>query len=294
MKGRHSGLQFSELGRIEGALLDARLRAARASITHAGEKGRALEHEARALLRSFLPAEYGLSTGFVAYHGPTGPAMSKQLDIIIFDAIRGGPLVSLQTCDVFPIESVYGYVEVKATLTSGGKGDSSLEHCLRDNAQLRKMRERHFRSVGGGSPVQTEELRLPWLSIRAYIIAFEASKSLHPAKKLGQQLANAAKRVKEGHLHGVYAGGSGFAAMRAINPKTAAPKDWYHAFATGDHSILAFKTGMLRGLASFPRAPANYTPTLESYFDFEPSLARYAPESAEDDDMRAAILDSVS
>jgi hypothetical protein len=53
---------FSELNAIEEQLLLAKLDAVRASIVHAGEKGRALEHGVRTLLRSILPAEYGLST----------------------------------------------------------------------------------------------------------------------------------------------------------------------------------------------------------------------------------------
>lgn len=284
-----SSLRLSELGKTEEELLTARLRAARAAVEHAGEKGRALEHEASALLRSFLPAEYGLSTGFIAHHGKDGPLLSKQLDIIIYDAIRGGPLLSLRTCDVFPIESVFGYVEVKTCLTSGSSRESSIERCLEDNAKLRKMTDRHFRMTG----LQVTTVK-QWLPIRAYIIAFETSKALRPAMKLGQRLANAAKKTKDGHVHGIYAGGSGFAAMRAINPAIARPSEWYHSFATHEHSVLAFKAGVLRGLASFPRTPPHYAPALDPYFDFEPSLVRYAPESAEDDSRRQEIVGTLN
>jgi len=107
MAAKNNVLSLSALARIEGDLLDARLQATRSSMSHAGEKGRALEYEARSLLRTFLPSEYGLSTGFIAFHGSSGIEVSKQLDLIIFDAIRGGPLVSLQTCEIFPLESVF-------------------------------------------------------------------------------------------------------------------------------------------------------------------------------------------
>lgn len=143
------------------------------------------------------------------------------------------------------------------------------------------MTDRYFYISGLRTPIKKS-----WLPVRAYVIAFETSKALHPAKRLGQKLANAAKRAKVGHLHGVYAGGVGFAAMRAINPATARSADWYHAFATAEHSVLALKAGMLRGLATFPRAPTNFSPALETYFDFVPSLIKYAPESAEDDQLR--------
>jgi hypothetical protein len=98
--------QFAELNKIEEELLVAKLQAVRMSIVHAGEKGRALEYGVRTLLRSILPAEYGLSTGFVVYHTGDGTRLSSQLDIIIYDAIRSGPIISLETCDVFHLEAV--------------------------------------------------------------------------------------------------------------------------------------------------------------------------------------------
>ena len=51
-----------------------------------------------------------LSTGFVVWLSPTGPQLSPHLDIIIYDAIRSGPPVRLNTCHVFPLEAVNGYV----------------------------------------------------------------------------------------------------------------------------------------------------------------------------------------
>lgn len=133
--------QFADLNKIEEELLVAKLQAARKAIVHAGEKGRALEYEVRTLLRSILPAEYGLSTGFVVFHTDDGPRLSSQLDIIIYDAIRSGPIISLVTCDVFPLEAVYGYVEVKATLQSSSDeakepADNSIEKCLLNNREL--------------------------------------------------------------------------------------------------------------------------------------------------------------
>jgi hypothetical protein len=109
---------FSDLRQIEEKAILARLEAVRKTISHAGEKGRALESEVIKLLSTFLPEEYGLSTGFIAYHTSSGIKLSPQLDIIIYDSIRGGPLARLGSCDVFPLESVYAYVEVKASIQS--------------------------------------------------------------------------------------------------------------------------------------------------------------------------------
>ena len=109
---------FLALSKIEEELLLSKLEAVRKAISHAGEKGRSLESEVTSLLRSFLPGEYGLTTGFVVYHTENGPRLSPQLDIIIYDPIRSGPIARLATCDVLPLEAVYGYIEVKAVLKS--------------------------------------------------------------------------------------------------------------------------------------------------------------------------------
>lgn len=158
---------FLELNAIEESLLRAKLDAVRAAIAHAQEKGRALENGVRALLRSILPAEYGLSTGFVVFHTTKGPRLSSQLDIIIYDAIRSGPIVSLETCDVFPLEAVYGYVEVKATLRSSSDeaekpADNSIEKCLITNRELRSMTDRRYHLPFASSPVKTFVMPPEW------------------------------------------------------------------------------------------------------------------------------------
>src|SRR5262245_8320044 len=152
---------FQELAAIEEQMLASRLEAARLVITHGGEKGRSLEAEVNALLRTFLPAEYGLSTGFIAYHSERTIRLTPQLDIIIYDAVRSGTNARMATCDVYPIEAVYGYVEVKASLQSVSNDakamqsfqnsndakdlpDNSIERCIANNKEFRKMRDRRF------------------------------------------------------------------------------------------------------------------------------------------------------
>lgn len=94
----------------------------------------------REFLRELLPAEYGISTGFIAYHiadcieeheyteegVPTYDCryiaekdeirVSSQIDVIIYDALRFGPIVRLGASDVFPLEAVYAYAEVKSII----------------------------------------------------------------------------------------------------------------------------------------------------------------------------------
>lgn len=82
---------------------------------HQGNKGSFREGALRDFLASDrMPSKYGLGTGeIVSSHGE----VSKQSDLIIFDRLNGIPLLYSDTVQVFPVESVYGVVEVKSKLS---------------------------------------------------------------------------------------------------------------------------------------------------------------------------------
>ena len=269
---------FSDLNAIEENLLLAKLDAVRAAIVHAPEKGRALEHGVRTLLRSILPAEYELSTGFVVYHTPEGPRLSSQLDIIIYDALRSGPIVSLETCDVFPLEAVYGYVEVKAMLRSSSDtakelADNSIEQCLINNRELRSMKDRRYHLPFASSCVETFVMPREWTaqipSIRSYVFAFEAADAVtKDLARLAQRMADYSKTLGgPTHLHGLFIVGRGFLYTKPVDAEAAAPDDYFHTYYTEDHPLLALKTSLIHGLARFPRPQPDWAPALEQYFE---------------------------
>jgi hypothetical protein len=273
--------QFAELNRIEENLLLAKLESVRASISHAGEKGRALENGVHSLLRSILPAEYGLSTGFVVFHTDHGPRLSSQLDIIIYDAIRSGPIISLETCDVFPLEAVYGYVEVKAALGSSSDeaeklGENSIEKCLTKSHELRGMKDRRYWMPLLDSPVKAGMVPRDWVAgfpaIRSYVFAFEASDSVtKDLGQLAQRIANYSKKLGDPvHLHGVFIAGHGFLYTVPVDVKNTPPEGFFHVRYTQDHPLLAFKTSILHALARFPRIPKEWAPAIEQYFQYQP------------------------
>jgi len=281
---------FSDLNAIEERLLLAKLDAVRAAIVHAAEKGRALENGVRTLLRSILPAEYGLSTGFVVYHTPEGSRLSSQLDIIIYDALRSGPIVSLETCDVFPLEAVYGYVEVRATLKSSSDeaerpADNSLEQCLIKNRDLRNMTDRRYHLPFASSPVETFVMPREWAakipSIRSYVFAFEASDSVTKnLARLAQRVADYTKKLgNPTHLHGLFIAGQGFIYTKPVDAEAAAPEDYFHTYYTEDHPLLAFKTSLLHTLARFPRPQADWAPAIEEYFQQKPTWNFAKPQT---------------
>lgn len=267
-----------ELSQIEERLLKAKLEAVRLSIAHTGERGRELEHQVRRLLRDILPPEYGLTTGFVAWLSPQGPVLSTQLDIIIYDAIQHAPLIHLDACDVLPLEAVYGYVEVKASLCSTSDeakepADNSIETCIRRNAPLRAMKTRAYRVHGIGRPFHE-----PWLSMRAYVVAFEASGSVATdAGALASRMAQVLKRQGNAHLHGVLVPEHGFFYTRPVNPNTADEDDYFRIRYTTDRPLLAFWSTFLKGLATFRRPEQSWVPAIDLYFSHMPQWHEQVP-----------------
>lgn len=277
-----SGPNFTQLLRIEEALLAAKLDAVRASITHAGEKGRELEMQLRRLLREMLPSEYGLTTGFIVWMSPEGIALSSQLDIIVYDAVRHSPLIHLQTCDVLPLEAVYAYIEVKASLCStsdeaNSPADNSIESCIQKNALVRAMRERHFRTTAG-SPMSSVSFTHPWQSVRGYVVAFESSGSVaNDPRSFASRMAEVMQRQGDAHLHGVLVLGQAFYYTRAIDMTEAEPDDYFHVRYVTQHSLMAFKSLFLQGLVSFERPHEGWLSATDVYLPMPEHWNEVAP-----------------
>jgi len=98
---------------------------------HHGERGEFRERVIADFLRPFLPACYGLSTGEVFSHDGQS---SRQIDIIVHDALFGTVLFQDAESRLIPCESVYGSVEVKSQLTS-----DELKTALENVASLKRL-----------------------------------------------------------------------------------------------------------------------------------------------------------
>ncbi|WP_122575221.1 DUF6602 domain-containing protein [Pseudomonas viridiflava] len=86
-----------------------------AGINHQGAKGAVRESALREFLSdSRLPAKFGLGTGEIV---SSFDRVSKQSDLVVFDRLDSIPLLYSDAVQVFPIESVYGVIEVKSRLS---------------------------------------------------------------------------------------------------------------------------------------------------------------------------------
>ena len=216
---------------------------------------------------------------------PTGPKLSQQLDIIIYDAIRSGPIIKLDTCEVFPLEAVYGYVEVKATLRSSGASEpphDSIEGCVARNLELRRMNTRVYYIPEGGSPSTLQLTTCGWLSLRSFIVAFEAEGGIaNNLTALAGRMGSALKKAGyPAHLHGVFIPNHGLLSTRPVDRRVAAPSDYFHVQSVGHHALLNFKTLLLHHLATFQRPAQGWIPALDHYFSH---VAQWHESIPEDD-----------
>jgi hypothetical protein len=88
---------------------------ASAQITHSGSKGTVRENALRKFLEVRLPARYALGAGEIV--GRVRDSTSRQCDLIVYDQQNGVTLLYDEDIQVFPIDCVYGIVEVKSALS---------------------------------------------------------------------------------------------------------------------------------------------------------------------------------
>ena len=108
-------------------------------IPHHGERGGLRERRVSDFVRSILPQRYGIGTGHIIDSEGT---ISKQSDIVIYDALDGIVLPIDNYYSLFPCESVLASIEVKSTLNAsqGEEGPSgTIFDCVKNTKKLRSL-----------------------------------------------------------------------------------------------------------------------------------------------------------
>ena len=120
---------------------------------------------------------------------------------------------------------------------------------------------------------------VPWLPMRAYVVAFEVSGSVAAdPEAFASRMAQVLKNNRENaHLHGVLVPGHGFFYTIPSNPTTSAADDRFHVRYTTDRPLLAFKSVLLQGLSTFQRPEVDWIPAIDIYFAHNPLWHEKAP-----------------
>jgi uncharacterized protein DUF6602 len=180
---------------------------------HDPELGRLNETHLFNLLRAYLPPKIGIGTGFIACGGDD-PDQSQQCDIILYDALNNSPLYRSDVWSIYPIEMVYGIIEVKTTLNK-----RELEDVFTKCARIRKMaklsqnkgNKAYIRQVNPAPKLSARHYKyMSDLPPRFFVFAYNGWKT---AAALEKNFKTVSSLYKKAHIHGIcnlYEGGSLF------------------------------------------------------------------------------------
>jgi hypothetical protein len=216
-------------------------------LPHSGERGRNDEERLRAFLLRTLPRRYSVGTGFIVCSERTVP-MSSQADIVIFDEIYNSPLHREHAAHVYPVEMVYGTVEVTGLLTP-----KKLLKTCRDIQKIRQLGlHQHYEQYtslapNAERPHETVALGLELhrnVPPRAFLFAY-GKKGWKSLDALEESMRSAVAETGA-HLHGLAVLDAGwYLAQRAYN----SPAKFYREEGG---TLLHFVRGMLRSIGSRP------------------------------------------
>jgi hypothetical protein len=163
---------------------------------HKPEHGRLNEGHLVKLLRGYLPSKVGIGTGFIV-NGGDDYRQSPQCDIILYDAINNAPLYASEAWSIYPIEMVYGVIEVKTKLDA-----STLKSAFTKCAEIRSMAK-----AGGGKGNQAYLIagaRSPHyrtdLAPRFFVFGYDGWKN---KSGLAKSFKGATRTSETAHIHGI-------------------------------------------------------------------------------------------
>jgi len=216
-------------------------------LPHHGERGANDEERVRDFLIKVLPKKFSVGTGFVVCSEPSLPA-SSQTDVVIYDEIHNSPLHRELSAFVYPIEMIYGVIEVKATLRTRDLGK-----IMSDIRKIRDMAKHRW--YVDYVPVPKDPARPSELVVgrrevnsskappRSFVFAF-AEDGWRDINALVRSLTNAAHRTPA-HIHGLVVLDRGwYIAQEAYSSDGVR----FHAFA--DNALLRFVNGMIHSVSS--------------------------------------------
>jgi len=102
-----------------------------ALIGHAGEQGKENEQSLVRLMERLLPRSLGIGTGIII---DSDGRRSKQMDIILYDAINQPTVLAQTSQTIFPVECTFLALEVKTTLD-----EDELTDCAEKKASITKL-----------------------------------------------------------------------------------------------------------------------------------------------------------
>lgn len=220
------------------------------TIAHSGGKGSSRESGIRDFLKDYLPDRYGIGNGEIVHWSNR---RSRQSDTVIYDRLQCPRLLVDADHSIYPLESVYGTVEVKSVLTS-----KELKLAFENIVSVKRLAAQGALAVVRNGFAFGFAHPLPF----GAIVAYTADRSLGAvAKQLAKLEAQLANRTHAPDVIAVL--DAGLVGRRQplrgeandLDPKwvSAGPK----VRETKAHTLLRFYLEMLRELNSIMLEPLN-------------------------------------
>lgn len=171
---------------------------AKSIVAHKAEKGRIVEAIVKSALRAILPGRFSIGTGFaITSSGKTSP----QLDLVIYDALHNAPIILEGGTGLFPIECIYGFVEVKSVLNREAiQSAVGTVKTVRNLGEEKKYVLYQMIDVGEGNLVAAEMQTPVPLPPRSFI--FSIRSEFGSAQKIADELREALE-ANAAHIHGL-------------------------------------------------------------------------------------------
>jgi hypothetical protein len=171
---------------------------AKTLVGHRAEKGRIVEAVVKTALRAILPGRFSIGTGFAI---TASGKSSSQLDLVIYDAMFNAPIILEGGTGLFPIECIYGFVEVKSLLDGPAiETATKAIGVVRGFAAEKRYSVYGTRKDGQNNPVTSEWEIAETLSPRSFLFAIN---SAYSNIDVVEAKLRAATVKNKAHLHGL-------------------------------------------------------------------------------------------
>jgi hypothetical protein len=228
---------------------------AKSLVRHRPEKGRIVEAVVKTALRAILPGRFSIGTGFaITASGDT----SSQLDLVIYDATFNAPIILEGGTGLFPIECIFGFVEVKSLLNGTAIQDTTKAiGVVRRFAKRKRYIEYGIRKDERGNTVTAEREIALTLPPRSFLFAVNSDYASIDALEAQLKTAVAAN---DAHLHGVTVmDHEWFLAQKAYCEPPGFDRE-------EERSLAAFCRCVLHSIQTVPMYPAS----MSRYLGFTP------------------------
>ena len=229
-----------------------------AALSHYGERGRNDEARLRDFLTKVLPNRFSIGTGVIVCHKRTIP-ISSQTDIVVYDEIYNSPLHRELSSYVYPVEIVYGSIEVKGPLQH-----KDIARTLGNIGKIRRLAKHKWYVKFGSKPKEPGKKGKAvvdavdfqnTLSPRSYLFAYDTTAwtTLDSFKKY---LRDALIKNGKAHLHGAVVLSKNWFIYQEPYERSVVIKSYT------DHALLRFVHKLTYDISSVPMAPMS----LDKYF----------------------------